>query len=267
MVEKVDEKLDNKMDTLYKTEKYWDDRYNKQQDSYEWLENFETLKPFFDEIFEREQNILMSGCGNSDLSEEMYKYGFRNITNVDYSKEVINSMSRKTAVDFPEMEWVCSDVTDMKCFKDGQFEVVVDKCTLDSILCSEDGYLNAVKYINEVHRVLDVGGVFLCVSYANPEHRMKFFKNDLYDFAIQYFEVENIESNDDKKRSIDKKMMCIVFGTDVDKCFNYVYASVKLPDSDKKFNQNFNLEKVLEINNEWKTQKVGKLDEYDKNVL
>jgi 2-polyprenyl-3-methyl-5-hydroxy-6-metoxy-1,4-benzoquinol methylase len=37
-------------------------------------------------------NILISGCGNSKFSEDLYSEGYVNITNIDFSEEVIIRM-------------------------------------------------------------------------------------------------------------------------------------------------------------------------------
>jgi len=38
------------------------------------------------------------GCGNSAFSVDMYAAGFRNITNIDFSRTVIDRMSSKYSV-------------------------------------------------------------------------------------------------------------------------------------------------------------------------
>jgi len=79
------------------------------------------------------------------LSEEMYEEGYTNIHNIDFSQICIKSMEEKNRVKFPQM--TCNileiniilldrqmDILDMKDIKNGEFQVVVDKGTLDSIL-------------------------------------------------------------------------------------------------------------------------------------
>lgn len=66
------------------------------------------------------------------------------------------------------------DVLEMK-FKSGEFNVVVDKGTLDSVLCGDNSVPNAEKMASEVYKVLSPGGVYICVTYGDEEHRRKFF--------------------------------------------------------------------------------------------
>ena len=73
-------------------------------------------------------------------------------------------------------------------FKDGTFDCVIDKATLDSILvifilfaihdlkCGENSMSNCASYLSEIHRVLTPKGVFICVSYGTPENREIYLK-------------------------------------------------------------------------------------------
>ena len=61
-------------------------------------------------------------------------------------------------------------------FQGERFDLVVDKGTLDSILCADDAEVAAAKAVSEVARVLVPGGVFVMVSHASPEHREPLLK-------------------------------------------------------------------------------------------
>ena len=59
-------------------------------------------------------------------------------------------------------------------FPEASFDAVVDKATLDSVLCGENSTANVNKMISEVHRVLGKNGVYLVVSYGQPEFRLTY---------------------------------------------------------------------------------------------
>jgi SAM-dependent methyltransferase len=63
-------------------------------------------------------------------------------------------------------------------FPDASFDAVIDKGTLDSILCSEASTANSGRYTHEVARVLKPGGVFIIVSQGAPEIRMSYLEGD-----------------------------------------------------------------------------------------
>lgn len=63
----------------------------------------------------------------------------------------------------------------MKEFQIEEFGIIIDKGTLDSILCGENASPVADKMINEVYRILDANGVFICISYGNEDTRKSYF--------------------------------------------------------------------------------------------
>lgn len=62
-------------------------------------------------------------------------------------------------------------------FSSGEYNVVLDKGTLDSILCGDNSVPNAEKMMQEIFRILAPGGVYVCITYGDEEHRKKFFVN------------------------------------------------------------------------------------------
>ncbi|KIZ01930.1 hypothetical protein MNEG_6033 [Monoraphidium neglectum] len=60
----------------------------------------------------------------------------------------------------------------MPQFADDAFGTVVDKGTLDAVLCSGTGLGDVRCYVSETHRVLSPGGVFLLISLGQPETRL-----------------------------------------------------------------------------------------------
>lgn len=111
----------------------------------------------------------MLGCGNSELSEQLYDAGYTNITNIDISQVVIQQMAERSKLSRSKMKFVTGDVTDMHMFKDNQFDILIDKSTIDALLCGDDSFLMTAKMLKEAQRVLKVGGVYLAISYGSPE--------------------------------------------------------------------------------------------------
>jgi len=77
---------------------YWEERYKSNEDStFDWLEDYETLKPIIEEfkLDKLSAKILVLGCGNAELSQNMYDDGNKNIYNIDISKNVITNMQKK----------------------------------------------------------------------------------------------------------------------------------------------------------------------------
>ena len=124
----------------------------------------------------KEDKILNLGCGNSRLSEELSEEGYEDITNIDFSPKVIAIMEEKCKPKFPKMSFLVMDALDMKDFQTGTFNTVIDKGTLDSILCGDNFVPNVQKMISEVFRILVPGGHYICITYGDPEHRKKYLE-------------------------------------------------------------------------------------------
>ena len=49
--------------------------------------------------------------------------------------------------------------------------MIIDKGTLDAMLCSDDAFINVAKMLKECQRTIKVGGYYVVVSFSAPENR------------------------------------------------------------------------------------------------
>ncbi|GMT00915.1 hypothetical protein PENTCL1PPCAC_23089 [Pristionchus entomophagus] len=159
----------------YADKDYWESRFEKES-HYEWLAGFDSYREVLLKYLPPDQSILHIGCGSSDLSMRLYELGFKNITNVDYSETLISSRKEQ----FPEMEWICDDITSLSEIKDGSFDIVLEKATIEALLVKEKSAWSpsssALSTIDSVwtaiDRVLKKGGLFLSISFTQPHFRI-----------------------------------------------------------------------------------------------
>jgi ubiquinone/menaquinone biosynthesis C-methylase UbiE len=133
--------------------------------------------------------VLVVGAGHSRLSEEAYEEGFINITNIDTSSVAVKTMSEKYRERFDGMVYSQMDVRSMDLM-DGRFNIVLDKGTLDCILCGEASTLNVQKALNEISRVLDNKGVFICISHGQPSYRLTYLQRAEFGWEVRVHTVE-----------------------------------------------------------------------------
>ncbi|XP_072985710.1 uncharacterized protein [Typha latifolia] len=105
------------------------------------------------------------------MSEDMVRDGYINIMNIDISSVVIEIM-RKKYVNIPQMKYMQMDVRDMSFFDDESFDCVIDKGTLDSLMCGTDAPLSASQMLEEVSRLLKPGGIYMLITYGDPSVRV-----------------------------------------------------------------------------------------------
>lgn len=62
-------------------------------------------------------------------------------------------------------------------YDDESFDVILDKGTLDAIICGDESSSNPEQALLEVNRVLKKNGVYICISYGMPEYRLDYFQS------------------------------------------------------------------------------------------
>ncbi|GJE98572.1 S-adenosyl-L-methionine-dependent methyltransferase [Phanerochaete sordida] len=168
----------------YGTKEYWDKRYSQESEdsSFDWFKKYEDIADLIREVIpDKSSRILMLGCGNSTLSEDMYDDGYKNIVNADYSGILIEKMRHKHEETRPEMTWHEMDVRDLK-FDSESMDVAIDKGTMDAMMTAkadvwdppEEVIENCTREVNEVLRVLRPGGVFLYLTFGQPHFRKRY---------------------------------------------------------------------------------------------
>ena len=190
----------------YGKKEYWDERYVKQPNQYDWYVEYASFKDVLRDkgIINPHDNILNIGCGNSRLPKDMFEDGYKSITSIDYSEPVISKMSeiyKEESFKFQVM-----DITKME-FKDATFDAVIDKGTLDSILCGDNTEKLIEGILKEINRVLVPEGVFICISNSLPEFRESYFKLLKWELSVIPIKKSSMfamssETNDDAKKSL-----------------------------------------------------------------
>ncbi|KAF9595976.1 hypothetical protein IFM89_006903 [Coptis chinensis] len=165
---------------------YWDARYVQEVGSFDWYQRYSNLQPLVRKFVPFSSRLLMVGCGNAVMSEDMVKDGYEDITNIDISSVAI-AMMRKKYEDIPQLKYMQMDVRDMSLFPDDSFESVIDKGTLDSLLCGTNAPLSAAQMLGEVSRVLKPGGVYMLITYGDPTVRIPHINRAVYSWKVMLY--------------------------------------------------------------------------------
>ncbi|KAJ3110863.1 hypothetical protein HDU96_006227 [Phlyctochytrium bullatum] len=175
----------------YREQSYWESRYENLdgKDPFDWCQTYDLVKDLLEKhIPDKSSRILMLGCGNAKRSRLGFtedlciKGGYPNITNIDYSSNVIRHMSLRTT-HLPTLTWHVMDVRSLT-FPDASFDVVLDKATLDALLCEKGDVWNpspaivadAEKAVEEAWRVLKNGGKLVYITFGQPHFRRSYFE-------------------------------------------------------------------------------------------
>lgn len=161
----------------YLEPEYWEKRFLS-EGTYEWLADYRALKREFDMVLAKESCVLNIGCGNSDLAVEMHRDGYKRVTSIDLSLNVIEKMKAKHTDD--GLSWTQMNMLEME-FTDCVFDAAIDKATMDVLQTDNQDPWNPCqeavervdRFYSEVGRVLKPGGILLQVSFEQPHFRKK----------------------------------------------------------------------------------------------
>lgn len=225
---------------FYGKKEYWDERYTLATEPYEWYQSYHGIRhlltPFHlsasqgmnpakprrilealiprlsatQEHFPSRNKcrILVLGCGNSRLPEDMIRDGWTGgIVCVDWSHIVIQQMKAKYSPQYldrinptqevfrprqggmaatrgnqepadqhPLLEFQCADLLQGLDFDDATFDLVICKGSFDAIITNAAADARLLN--QECHRLLKgTHGVMVVITHGNPESRLIFFEN------------------------------------------------------------------------------------------
>jgi ubiquinone/menaquinone biosynthesis C-methylase UbiE len=165
----------------YCQESYWDNRYKDEAGHLEWYFGFDQLKDLFDPYVikevetagHKELRVLESGCGDaplliglSDAYSTTHKIG--RLDGIDYAESVIKLLNTKEKIGDRKITFAKMDARYMDFF-DNEFNIVLDKGTVDAMLCSNKGFEDVRNLFHEYCRVLMDGGKIVMISHMAPD--------------------------------------------------------------------------------------------------
>ncbi|KAL7065852.1 hypothetical protein ACR3K2_37030 [Cryptosporidium serpentis] len=159
----------------YGTLEYWEERYKKDRSPYDWYQKWDMLADLLKEYIDKDDRILIIGNGTSRLPEDLYDSGFQNVECMDISLTAVDIMHERLAS--RGIKCQVSDVLNMVQFLDNEYNIVLDKGTFDTILCSENSYVKVDQMLKEIYRILNKeNGKYICISYGQPSYRLTYLK-------------------------------------------------------------------------------------------
>jgi ubiquinone/menaquinone biosynthesis C-methylase UbiE len=196
-----------------------------------------------------EHKILIVGCGNANFSEDLYDAGYKNIWNIDISKVVIDQMAKRNFCR-KRMKYEVMDCCNLK-YEDNFFDVIIDKSTIDAILCGDNAFLNTALMLKEGQRTLkEEGGLYIAISYGKPATRSFHFERKFLSWTLKefiFFPVDYKTEQEKEEKS------------------HYIYICTKNKEWKEVYQKNFEPEIIKLILYE-KNQAIGKESDSENDV-
>jgi SAM-dependent methyltransferase len=160
----------------------WNEAYIEDSTEADWLLEYagDLREALFARFATRRGGALLElGCGSSRLAAQLHAEAwFDSVLATDGSSVVIEAQRRRHARSLGQ--GLAFEVADVRAtrFGTGSFRAIVDKGTLDALLCSEGFDYEAGRVAAECARLLAPGGVWACISLSPPETVLPLLKRD-----------------------------------------------------------------------------------------
>ena len=176
--------------STYTKKSYWDARFAVEPQK-DWLCRYADLASALEAALggaaaARARRILLVGSGNSSLPADMAAAGFERLLATDVSPVAVAAMRARVGDAGGRLGWAVEDMTALT-LPAASFDAVIDKAALDALLAhggdvwraeDEAPHLLAVAraVVDEAHRVLAPGGVYVCVTFSQPHFRRQYLR-------------------------------------------------------------------------------------------
>lgn len=130
--------------------KYWDNRYLQEQTQWDIGTVSTPLKAYIDQLSNKDQSILIPGCGNSYEAAYLLDNGFTNITLVDLSSSLTEKLRKRFAKDLDhKIRIVTGDFFTLE----GKWDLIIEQ----TFFCALQPAMRT-NYVEKMHSILSKGG-------------------------------------------------------------------------------------------------------------
>ncbi len=175
------------MDTKF-DKTYWESRWQEGQTGWDIGGPSLPLIEYFDQLHDKEQKILIPGCGNGWEAEYLHNLGFKNVFIIDLAPSAIANFLRRVP-DFPEDHVILGDFFQLEEF----YDMVVEQ----TFFCAIDPSLRR-QYVMKVWNMLDQGGKLVGLLFdedfgrEHPPFGGK--KNDYLEYFEPWFRIKYFDT-------------------------------------------------------------------------
>ena len=142
---------------------HWEEVYGKKEDNHvSWYQDVPetSLRLIRDLRLALDDAVIDLGGGNSNLTHELYKEGYQNLSVLDISGLSLARTRKKMGAGASEVNWIESDVLDFDAYN--RYEAIHDRATFHFLTSKED--IN--KYVDIVTSAVKMGGYLIISTFS-----------------------------------------------------------------------------------------------------
>ena len=167
---------------------FWKNRWQQNETGWDIGEPSTPIRAYIDQMEDKDQRILIPGCGNAYEAEYLIKKGFKNTFVIDITEDAIASFKNRFP-DFPEENIFIGDFFELESTFDLIFE--------QTFFCAINPSLRSA-YAKKMHELLSTNGKLVGLLFdapLNSDHPPFGGSREEYiPYFDQYFEFEHFET-------------------------------------------------------------------------
>ena len=142
---------------------HWENVYeNKGDQEVSWYEELPStsLSLIKKHYTSQDTKIIDVGGGNSNLTKELLKSGYQNLSVLDISAKALEKTKEKLGTSAIAVEWIVSDITEFETTK--TYNLWHDRAVFHFLTTEED----KSSYLNTIKQSLSHGGIFILATFS-----------------------------------------------------------------------------------------------------
>lgn len=137
-------------------QEFWNQRYAEKQTGWDLGAASPPLVRIFEQIENKDADILIPGCGNAYEAQYLLDHGFTSITLIDIAPLIVKDLQHRFQGN-ANIRIICEDFFDHK----GQYDYIIEQtffCALDPTLRPD--------YVSKMHSILKPEGILTGVFFS-----------------------------------------------------------------------------------------------------
>lgn len=181
--------------------RYWEERYQQNQDSWDIGYISTPLKAYIDQLTDKNVRILLPGCGKAYEAQYLCEQGFSNVFVIDLAKKALDSLLNRMP-GFPTQQLILGDFFT----HDGQYDLILEQTFFSSI---EPELREA--YAKKVHELLTPHGKLSGVLFEFELDSGPPFGGDKSEYELLFKDLFNIRILEPCRNSIESRQEIELF--------------------------------------------------------
>lgn len=142
-------------------QQFWNQRYAEAQTGWDIGYPAPAIQTFIDGLTDKNQRILIPGCGNAYEAEYLIEKGFTNITLIDIAPLVVEAVAQrlKPAIEKGQLKLICGDFFELN----DSFDLIIEQ----TFFCALHPSMRHA-YAKQMYHLLDAGGVLTGLLFSFP---------------------------------------------------------------------------------------------------